>query len=144
MRLQVTDLEQRDHAVSRYMLRSCGSRRMRSQSPISALPIPPSRCTARKHGQPPVADHQHRAAIRQHRAPGRLGRRHADAEETQASAMMTTPIVRLASTIAEFKTFGSARQDHPGAQPAISANLTYSRSRRLNTSPRITRAYRVQ
>ena len=28
--------------------------------------------------------------------------------------------------------------------PAISASLTYSRSRKLNTSPRITRAYRVQ
>ena len=36
-----------------------------------------------KDGQPPVADHQHRAALGQHRAPGRLRRRHADAEEGQ-------------------------------------------------------------
>ena len=56
--------------------------------------------------------------------------------------MITTPIVKLASTIAVFSTFGrmcltiTRRLD----APAISANLTYSRSRRLNTSPRITRA----
>jgi hypothetical protein len=66
--------------------------------------------------------------------------------DSEASAMITTPIVRLANTIAVFSTFGrmcltiTRRLD----APAISANLTYSRSRRLNTSPRITRAYRVQ
>src|SRR5205809_1034669 len=86
MRLQIADLQQRRHSrgAPRHRLRSCGSRRMRSQSPNSWV----------------------------------------------------------ASTIAVFSTFGrmcltiTRRLD----APAISASLTYSRSRRLNTSPRITRA----
>ena len=61
---------------------------------------------------------------------------------SEASAMITTPIVRLASTIAEFSTLGRmwrkiTRVREP---PAISASLTNSRSRRLSTSPRMTRA----
>ena len=56
--------------------------------------------------------------------------------------MMTTPIVKLAKTIAVFSTFGTMwrRITRAREAPAISANLTNSRSRRLNTSPRITRA----
>ena len=61
---------------------------------------------------------------------------------SDASAMITTPMVRLASTIAEFITFGRMwrRITRVRLAPAISASLTNSRSRRLSTSPRITRA----
>src|SRR5690242_8982615 len=38
---------------------------------------------AREDGKPPIADHQHRPSVRQHRSPGRLGRRNPDAEEAQ-------------------------------------------------------------
>ena len=63
-------------------------------------------------------------------------------KDSDASAMITTPIVRLASTIAEFITLGSTwrRITRHRDAPAISASLMNSRSRRLNTSPRITRA----
>src|SRR5881628_1319862 len=60
--------------------------------------------------------------------------------------MMTTPIVRLASTVAVFMTFGRMCRliTRSLLAPAISASLTNSRSRRVSTSPRMTRAYRVQ
>ena len=56
--------------------------------------------------------------------------------------MITTPIVRLANTIVEFSTFGTMWRKITRVllAPAISASLTNSRSRRLSTSPRITRA----
>ena len=62
--------------------------------------------------------------------------------DSEASAMITTPIVRLASTIAEFSTLGNTWRRITRAldAPAISDNLTNSRSRRLRTSPRITLA----
>ena len=61
---------------------------------------------------------------------------------SDASAMMTTPIVRLASTIVVFITLGRMWRKITLVRlaPAISANLTNSRSLRLRTSPRITRA----
>ena len=56
--------------------------------------------------------------------------------------MITTPMVRLASTIVEFITFGRMWRmiTRVRLAPAISASLTNSRSRRLSTSPRMTRA----
>ncbi len=65
---------------------------------------------------------------------------------SDASAMMTTPTVRLASTVAVFMTFGRMcfLITRSLLAPAISASFTKSRSRRVSTSPRMTRAYRVQ
>src|SRR5712692_3297376 len=65
---------------------------------------------------------------------------------SEASAMMTTPTVRLASTVAVFMTFGRMCRliTRSLLAPAISASFTNSRSRRVSTSPRMTRAYRVQ
>src|SRR6266508_228706 len=60
--------------------------------------------------------------------------------------MMTTPTVRLASTVAVFITFGRMCRliTRSLLAPAISASFTNSRSLRVSTSPRMTRAYRVQ
>src|SRR5437588_326843 len=62
--------------------------------------------------------------------------------DSEASAMMTTPIVREASTIVELSTLGRMWRKMTRAElaPAISDNLMKSRSLRLRTSPRITRA----
>ena len=61
---------------------------------------------------------------------------------SDASAMMTTPTVRLASTVAVFMTLGRMCRliTRSLLAPAISASFTNSRSRRVSTSPRMTRA----
>ena len=63
-----------------------------------------------------------------------------------ASAMMTTPMVRLASTMVVFITLGTIWRiiTRNLLAPATSASFTNSRSRRESTSPRMTLAYRVQ
>ena len=60
--------------------------------------------------------------------------------------MTDTPTVRLNSTMAVFVRLGRMCLTMIRAllTPVASASLTKSRSRRLNTSPRMTRAYRVQ
>ncbi len=59
-----------------------------------------------------------------------------------ASVMITTPSIRLASTIAELTTLGRICRDMivHFEQPATIARRTNSRSRSDSTSPRTTRA----
>ena len=90
VRLQVGNFEQRGHGRcpwrSHHRLRCCG---------IEADAQPVAEQLRRQHDQqdaktgkdrqPPIADHQHGAAVGQHRTPGRLRRRHADTEESSAT-----------------------------------------------------------
>src|SRR5580765_7532277 len=146
MRLQIADLKQKSHTGARlaHRLRNCGSSRMRSQSPISCV----ARTTSMmqrpgkivSHQSPTISIERPSASIEPQAGSG--GGTPTPRNDSDASAMITTPIVRLASTMAEFKTFGRMwrRITRVREAPAISASLTNSRSRRLKTSPRITRA----
>src|SRR6266566_5121374 len=123
---------------------NCGSSRTRSQSPKSWV----ARTIRRMHSPGNTVSH-HWPAIKVGRASESM-RPHAGSgggtptprKLSDASAMMTTPTVRLASTVAVFMTFGRMcfLITRSLLAPAISASFTKSRSRRVNTSPRITRA----
>src|SRR5436190_14820554 len=127
---------------------SWGSRRTRSQSPNNWVAS-----TIRRMHAPGNTVSHHWPAINVGRASESM-RPHAGwgggtptpRKLSDASAMMTTPTVRLASTVAVFRTFGRMcfLITRSLLAPAISASFTKSRSRRVSTSPRMTRAYRVQ
>src|SRR6266436_3786879 len=143
MRLQVGYPQQRAHRGA-YILRSCGSRRTLSQSPSSCVASTTSRMPSPgkmvSHQSPTISIDRPSASIDPQAGSG--GGTPTPRKLSEASAMITTPIVRLASTIVEFSTLGNmwrkiTRVREP---PAISASLTNSRSRRLSTSPRMTRA----
>src|SRR6266850_1658419 len=128
--------------------RSWGSRRTRNQSPKSWV----ARTIRRMHSPGKTVSH-HWPAIRVGRASASMspqagwgGGTPTPRKLSEASAMMTTPTVRLASTVAVFMTFGRMWRliTRHLLAPAISASFTNSRSRRVRTSPRMTRAYRVQ
>src|SRR6266446_3264701 len=123
------------------MLRSCGSRRTLSQSPRSCVASTTSRMPRPgkmvSHQSPTISIDRPSASIEPQAGSG--GGTPTPRKLSEASAMITTPIVRLASTIVEFNTLGNmwrkiTRVREP---PAISASLTNSRSRRLSTSPRM-------
>src|SRR5262249_16152678 len=135
VRLKLCDLEHGSHVGHR--LRSCGSRRTRSQSPSSC--VASTTVTMPRPGK--TLTHQSPTTSIEPQA-GSGGGTPSPRKDSDASAMITTPIVRLASTIDEFITLGSTwrRITRHRDAPAISASLMNSRSRRLNTSPRITRA----
>src|SRR6267143_2870525 len=143
MRLQVGYPQQRGHRGA-YILRSCGSRRTLSQSPSSCVASTTSRMPSPgkmvSHQSPTISIERPSASIEPQAGSG--GGTPTPRKLSEASAMITTPIVRLANTIVEFNTFGRIwrRMTRALEAPAISASLTNSRSRRLNTSPRITRA----
>src|SRR5438270_13883399 len=143
MRLQVGHPQQSSHRGA-YTLRSCGSRRTLSQSPSSCVANTTSRMPSPgkmvSHQSPTISIDRPSASIDPQAGSG--GGTPTPRKLSEASAMITTPIVRLASTIVEFSTLGNmwrkiTRVREP---PAISASLTNSRSRRLSTSPRMTRA----
>src|SRR6185369_7388649 len=131
-----------------HRFRVWGSSRTRSQSPNSWVAR-----TIRRMQTPGNTVSHHWPAIKVGRASESM-RPHAGwgggtptpRKLSDASAMMTTPTVRLASTVAVFMTFGRMWRliTRSLLAPAISASFTNSRSRSVSTSPRITRAYRVQ
>src|SRR5215469_6998866 len=141
--LQMRHPQQSGHFAA-YMLRSCGSSRTRSQSPSSCVASTtrrmPSPGNTVSHQSPTISIERPSASIEPQAGSG--GGTPTPRKLREASAMMTTPIVRLASTIVEFSTLGRMWRKITRARlaPAISASLTNSRSRRLSTSPRITRA----
>src|SRR5207237_6125732 len=110
MRLQIADLQQWRHALGapRHKLRSCGSRRMRSQSPNSCVANTTSMMQAPgaivSHHIPTIKVERPSASINPQAGSG--GGTPTPRNDSEASAMITTPIVRLANTIAVFSTFG--------------------------------------
>src|SRR5215469_13460317 len=147
MRLQVRHPQQWGHHVLPFRvhrLRSWGSRRTLSQSPRSCVANTTNRMprpgNTVSHQSPTISIDRPSASIEPQAGSG--GGTPTPRKLSEASAMMTTPIVRLASTIVEFNTLGGMWRKITRARepPAISASLTNSRSRRLSTSPRITRA----
>src|SRR2546427_1623149 len=127
---------------------SWGSSRTRNQSPKSWVAR-----TIRRMQNPGNTVSHHWPAINVERASESMrpqagcgGGTPTPRKLSEASAMMTTPTVRLARTVAVFMTFGRICRliTRSLLAPAISASFTNSRSRRVSTSPRMTRAYRVQ
>src|SRR6266850_2708448 len=127
---------------------SWGSSRTRNQSPKSWVAR-----TIRRMQSPGNTVSHHWPAISVERASESMrpqagcgGGTPTPRKLSEASAMMTTPTVRLASTVAVFMTFGRMcfLITRSLLAPAISASFTNSRSRSVSTSPRMTRAYRVQ
>src|SRR6266545_2744737 len=144
--LEVGHLQDRDHATYKFL--SWGSSRTRNQSPKSWVAR-----TIRRMQSPGNTVSHHCPAIKVERASESMrpqagcgGGTPTPRKLSEASAMMTTPTVRLASTVAVFMTFGRMCRliTRHLLAPAISASFTNSRSRRVSTSPRMTRAYRVQ
>src|SRR6266404_2211826 len=130
--LQVGHPQQRGHRMTfqAYKLRSCGSSRTLSQSPSSCVAsttskIPrPGRTVS--HQSPTINIERPSDSIEPQAGSG--GGTPTPRKLSDASAMITTPIVRLASTIVEFSTLGRmcrkiTRVREP---PAISASLTNS------------------
>src|SRR5262245_21052961 len=137
--LQIGDFEERGQRFLDW-----GSSRTRSQSPKSWV----ARTIRRIHAPGNTVSH-HWPAIRVGRASESIrpqagcgGGTPTPRKLSEASAMMTTPTVRLASTVAVFMTLGKMCRliTRSRLAPAISASLTNSRSRRVSTSPRMTRA----
>src|SRR5271163_2725935 len=137
--LQLGDSEQRRHrhTLRAYMLRNCGSSRTLSQSPsnwvartTSRIPRPGKMVS---HQSPTINIDLPSESIEPQAGSG--GGTPTPRKLSEASAMMTTPIVRLASTIVEFSTFGRMWRMITLVRlaPAISASFTNSRSRRLKT-----------
>src|SRR5712675_1434686 len=108
--LQVGHPQQRGHRMTfqAYKLRSCGSSRTLSQSPSSCVASTTSKIPRPgknvSHQSPTISIDRASDSIRPQAGSG--GGTPTPRKLSDASAMMTTPMVRLASTIAVFSTLG--------------------------------------
>src|SRR5262249_50965163 len=131
-----------------YRLRSCGSRRTRSQSPSmladSTSMVMPMPGKTGSHHRPSISDSRSWAIMRPHDGSG--GGTPTPRKLSDASMMTAMPTCKLNSTMTVFMTLGMRCRKMMVSLPIplISASLTKSRSRSDSTSPRTTREYRLQ